>query len=140
MGGGENALERDLSPLGHVANGVAASFELAEHDLVLTQKQRSAVLHYLIRRQLGDHALDPSVERGEVGFVDTGPEALRNEALSLGFDHAVEARPTAASPKGGNTLRNGSRRLPFERPRKLSPRLDAELAVGTRQVCLHGLL
>ena len=117
-----------------------ASFELAENDLVLTQKQRAAVLHCLIRPQLGDHALDPSVERGEVGVVDTGPEALGDEALSLGFDHAVEARSAVTSPKGGNTLRNGSSRLPFERPRKLSPRLDAELAIGTRQVCLHGLL
>ena len=118
----------------------AVSFELAEHDLVLTQKQRTAVQHRLIRAQLGDHALDPSVERGEVGLVDTGPEALGNEALSLGFDHAVEARPAATSRKGGNTLRNGSSRLPFDRPRKLSPRPDAELAVGTRQVRLHGLL
>jgi hypothetical protein len=140
VGSGKNPLERDVSPLGHVANGVGVSFELAEDDLVLTQKQRAAVVHCPVFLQLGDHALDPYVERDEVGVTDTRPEALGDEALSLWFDHAVEARPAAATPKGGNTLWNGSSRLLVERPRKLSARMDAELAVGAHQVRLHGLL
>ena len=83
MGGDENPFERYVSPLGHVANRVGVSLKLAEDDLVLTQKQRAAVLHRPISPQIGDHARDPSVERGEVGVVDTGPEALGDEAFSL---------------------------------------------------------
>jgi len=103
----EDALERNPGPLGGLADGVCAPFELTQHDLVFRHQDRAEVADGpLVMTELRGSDLDASIQCVEVGAANPGPEALGHEARSA-VPHAATLGRIAQPRKGGKPYEIG---------------------------------
>jgi hypothetical protein len=104
----EDALERNLRPLGDLADGGGSSLELAEDDLVGLQQDRAEIANGLATAlQGGGRDAETLVERLQVALDDSGPVALAHEADGRRFHHAFDARSRRGPTKGGKPYEIG---------------------------------
>src|SRR6185295_17276757 len=100
--GFDDPLERNLGTFRGLADCGGCAFELAEHDFVLRHQDRAEIADVQpATREFGDAFPHPSVERVEIVRGHTRPEALRDEARILVFDHAAKLRAVEGPRKRG---------------------------------------
>src|SRR5580765_8197627 len=100
--GFDDPLERNLGTFRGLADCGGGALELAEHDFVLGHQDRAEIADVQpATREVGNALSDPLVECVEIVSRHTRPEALRNEARFLVFDHATKVRAVEGPRKRG---------------------------------------